>query len=119
MNGHVHSAKYMDYVFAARFDQMDRCYGIPFQEFIEHGYSWVVKRAELEYKRSLKLGDEMRVLTHVSKVGIRGAVSVAFKIFNHGTSKLCCSGEFDYVMISIETGRPVDIPDWIAEKYSI
>ena len=26
MNRHVHSSRYLDYVFAARFDQMERCY---------------------------------------------------------------------------------------------
>jgi len=50
---HVHSSKYFDYVLAARYDQMTRCYGMSMEWFIERGYGWVVKQAMIEYKRPL------------------------------------------------------------------
>jgi len=34
MNQHVHSSRYQDYVLAARYDQMARCYKMPMEEFI-------------------------------------------------------------------------------------
>ena len=34
---HVHASKYQDYVLAARFDQMKRCYGISMEAFMTHG----------------------------------------------------------------------------------
>ena len=34
---HVHSTRYLDYVLAARFDQMERCYGLSMQEFARRG----------------------------------------------------------------------------------
>ena len=43
MNRHVHNSRYFDYVLAARYDQMARCYGMPMEEFIRHGFGWVVK----------------------------------------------------------------------------
>jgi len=33
MNQHVHGSRYFDYVLAARYDQMERCYKMPMQEF--------------------------------------------------------------------------------------
>ena len=44
---HVHSSRYMDYVLAARFDQMERCYKMPMEEFLKLGYGWVVRMAHL------------------------------------------------------------------------
>ena len=34
MNEHVHNSKYFDYVLAARYDQMERCYGMSMQAFL-------------------------------------------------------------------------------------
>ncbi len=34
MNRHVHNSRYFDYVLAARYDQMARCYGMPMEEFL-------------------------------------------------------------------------------------
>ena len=42
MNQHVHNTRYLDYVLAARYDQMERCYKMPMEEFISLGYGWVV-----------------------------------------------------------------------------
>ncbi|MEX1275649.1 MAG: acyl-CoA thioesterase, partial [Bacteroidota bacterium] len=51
MNQHVHNSRYFDYVLAARFDQMERCYRMPMAEFIKLGFGWVIKTAFVEYKR--------------------------------------------------------------------
>ncbi|MFN5663556.1 MAG: acyl-CoA thioesterase, partial [Bacteroidota bacterium] len=32
---HVHSTRYLDYVLAARYDQMERCYGNPMHVYLE------------------------------------------------------------------------------------
>jgi len=48
MNQHVHNSRYFDYVLAARYDQMARCYGMSMEEFLKAGCSWVVKTAHLE-----------------------------------------------------------------------
>jgi acyl-CoA thioester hydrolase/thioesterase-3 len=48
MNNHVHSSKYIDYVLAARYEQMEFNYKMPMQEFIKHGYGWVIKNTFIE-----------------------------------------------------------------------
>ena len=118
MNRHVHNSRYFDYVLAARYDQMTRCYKMPMEEFLKAGFSWVAKVAHLEYKRPLGMGDVMIVRTWIEAISKDG-VKVRFEIEKKETGKLCCSGWFDYTMISAKTGRAEAIPAWISEKYSV
>ena len=118
MNQHVHGSRYFDYVLAARYDQMARCYLLPMDEFLRNGYGWFVKASHIEYKRPLRIGDRMVVRTQVQEIS-RTDVKVRFEITKQPTGKLCADGYFDYTMISLKTNRAEPIPDWIREKYSI
>ena len=118
MNRHVHASRYQDYVLAARYEQMARCYGMSMEAFARAGFGWFVKTAHVEYKRGLVLGDSFLVRTWVE--GIAGTdVKVCFQIIRKATGKLSCEGWFDYTMINLATGRMEAIPDWIVEKYSV
>ena len=118
MNQHVHNSRYFDYVLAARYDQMERCYKMPMSEFIKLGFGWVVRAAHIEYKRPLGLGDWFVVRTWIHKINKDG-VEVHFQIVRKDNGKLSCNGYFDYAMVSLQSGRAEAIPQWIIEKYSI
>jgi len=118
MNQHVHGSRYFDYVLAARYDQMERCYKMSMQEFMNAGYGWYIKTAHLDYKRALGLGERFVVKTWVERME-RTGVHVQFEIIRRSNSKLCCDGFFDYTMIDLKTGRAAVLPDWIVEKYAI
>ncbi len=118
MNRHVHNSKYLDYVLAARYDQMERCYGMSMEAFLERGFSWVVKAAYIEHKRPLQIGDTVTVRTRVEEVHTRG-VKVGFEIVKLHDSKLSARGWLDYVMVHFDTGRPAIIPGDIIETYSV
>lgn len=118
MNQHVHSSKYIDYVLAARYDQMERCYKMPISEFTKHGLGWVVKNTFIEYKRPLLLGEEMLVRTYIDEM-YKDTVKVNFEILKTSNGKLSCSGYFNYTMINLNTARAEIIPEWIIERYSI
>ncbi len=118
MNRHVHNSRYLDYVLAARFDQMERCYGMSMEAFLKEGYSWFVRTAHIEHRRPLNLGDRMRVRTGVTEVG-RREVKVAFEIIAEGSEKVSASGYFEYILVDSETGRARTIPDDVREKYSV
>ena len=118
MYQHVHSSRYMDYVLAARFDQMERCYGMSMEEFEKAGFGWFMARAHMNFKSPLELGDRFVVRTWIEEFSLIG-VKVQFQIERKGDARLCCDGWFDYVMVSIETGRPARLPADIREKYSI
>ena len=118
MNQHVHNSRYFDYVLAARYDQMSRCYKMPMEEFLKHGFGWVVRRAFIEYRRPLGLGDWFIVRTWIHEI-VDDGVQVHFEIIKKSTGKLSCDGYFDYTMVNTKTGRAESIPDWIKQKYSI
>lgn len=120
MNQHVHSSRYQDYVLAARYDQMARCYKMSMEEFVQAGLGWFVKSAHLDYKRPLQMGDSFIVRTWVDEIR-QSEVKVRFEILRKLTDrwKLCCDGWFEYTMVNLKTGRAETIPDWITAKYSV
>tara|TARA_R110000850_G_scaffold66894_10_gene148473 strand:+ start:404 stop:817 length:414 start_codon:yes stop_codon:yes gene_type:complete len=118
MNQHVHNSKYYDYVLAARYDQMERCYGMSMEAFIARGFSWVVRSSYIEHKRPLFIGDTANVRTRVEEVHKRG-VKVSFEITKESDNKVVAKGWLDYTMVSLTSGRPQAIPDDIVEIYSI
>lgn len=118
MYQHVHSSRYMDYVLAARFDQMERCYRMPMREFEKRGFGWFMAATQMNFKRPLGLGDRFVVRTWIEKFTLIG-VKVQFQIERAADRKLSCDGWFDYVMVSIETARAVRLPEDIRAKYTI
>ncbi len=118
MHQHVHNSRYLDYVLAARFDQMARCYGMAMDAFLERGWTWFVRTAHIEHKRALGLGDTMTVRTHVDEIGKRN-VRVAFEIVRQSDRRLSAEGWIDYLMIDRESGRPLTIPEDVVRMYSV
>jgi acyl-CoA thioester hydrolase/thioesterase-3 len=118
MNWHVHGSRYFDYVLAARYDQMARCYGMAMEEFLKLGLGWYTQASYFEYKRPLVLGDTFAVTTWVDAFARKG-VRVRFEMHRGNPAKLACSGWCDYTLVSLENGRAQAIPGWIAQKYAV
>ncbi len=118
MNQHVHNSRYLAYVLAARFDQMERCYGMSMAKFLEEGFSWVVRTAHIEHRRELNLGDRVVVRTQVAEIG-RREVKVAFEILVAEAEKLSASGYFEYILVDRQSGRARTIPDHVRKMYSV
>jgi YbgC/YbaW family acyl-CoA thioester hydrolase len=118
MNQHVHSSRYQDYVLAARYDQMSRCYGMGMEEFAARGLGWYVNAVQLEYKRPLRMGDSFRVRTWVESFR-RDGVRIGFEILREPQGKVACHGWCDYTLVSMSTGRAAILPQEIVEKYSV
>lgn len=116
MNNHVHSSKYMDYVLFARYEQMEKCYKMSMNEFIKAGYGWVIKSTQLEFKRSLVLGDTCHIFTWLENME-GNSCKVCFEIKKNG--KEYCTGHFIYTMINLANGRAEKVPEWIIDRYSI
>lgn len=115
---HVHSTRYLDYVLAARFDQMKRCYRMGMEEFLQQGLGWVVRRSFIEYKRPLKLGDCILVRTRIEDF-FKDGVKVWFEILRLPDRKQSCHGWCDYTLVNLATGRAEPLPEAVREKYSI
>ena len=118
MNHHVHASKYFDYVLAARYDQMARCYKMSMEEFAALGLGWFVRASHIEYKRPLKMGDEFIVTTWIDDLS-EDTVRVQFQITKKSNNKLSADGYCLYTLVSLQTARAQKIPPEIAAKYSI
>ena len=118
MNNHVHYSKYLDYLLAARYDQMHKDYKMTMEEFIERGFTWVASEVNIKYKRGILLNEQVLVRTQMDHY--KGAqVFVNFWILKKKTEKIAAEGMAIYTMISTTNGRPVRIPQDILERYSI
>jgi acyl-CoA thioester hydrolase/thioesterase-3 len=118
MNNHVHNSKYLDYVLAARYDQMIKDYKFSMEDFHKYGYNWVVSIASIEYKRALKLTDKIIVKTRFdSYTGAQCKVN--FWVEKKENGKIAAEGYIIYTMISIKTGRPLRIPEELVKHYTV
>lgn len=116
--GHVHSAKYLDYFLAARFEQMQKNYNCGMDEFLSKGLGWFLQDFDISYKRPLKLGDTAMVYTNIMELQNNGSI-VAFRILNQQSNKLVATGKGKFALVDIQSARSVAIPDWVIERYSI
>src|SRR4051812_25385784 len=80
MNQHVRASRYFDYVLTARFEQMERCYKMPMEEFTKLGFAWFVRESHIEYKRPLRMGEWFIVRTWVEEM-LKDGVRVNFEIY--------------------------------------
>ena len=116
MYNHVHNSKYFDYVLAARYDQMERCYGMGMEKFIARGYGWLVSKVYMEYKRALKMSDYFLVRTGIDSIDEK-VCKVRFEIVFKSNGKTCCNGWFEFVMINLKSGKGVPIPEDVVGHY--
>ncbi len=115
---HVHNSRYLDYIQAARYDQMINCYKMSMSQFIENGFGFVVKKATLNFKRALVMGDVMIVHTQVME--IQGSdIFIDVEIFHKKKNKLVLDAQMVYTMINLKTGWSEKIPDDVREKYLV
>lgn len=118
MNQHVHASRYLDYVLAARYDQMARCYKLPMEEFVKHGLGWYVRASHIEFKRPLLIGEWFKVVTWVEEIEATD-VKVRFEINKKSNGKRASDGYCTYAMVKLDTGRAEPIPNWIVEHYAV
>lgn len=64
--GHLNNAKYFDYFFNAREDQVSKIYGYsPGDIFKKYGCSWVVYNHNISYIRSVVYGEWVKIMSRV------------------------------------------------------
>ncbi|MBY0244553.1 MAG: acyl-CoA thioesterase [Sphingobacteriaceae bacterium] len=118
MFNHVHNSRYLDYVLAARYEQMDKNYGMSWESFKEIGFGWVVTKVCINYKRALKLGDCMSIKTGILEINEKGC-AVQFEIIHKKSNKVISDGTFEYAMIDLNTGKSCKVTNDMIKAYSI
>ncbi len=118
VNGHVHFSKYLDYLLAARYEQMKNNYKMSMEEFLQRGYTWVATNINITYKRAIMLSDKVTVRAQITD--IKGAqVFLNFWILKGENKKVAAEGNSIFSMVSTTNGRPARIPQDVIEKYAV
>lgn len=116
--GHVHSAKYLDYFLAARFEQMQNNYECGMDEFLSKGLGWFLQDFDISFKRQLKLGEIALVYTRIISLEKTGSV-VGFRMLNSKTQKLVAEGKGKFALVDIQSSRATTVPEWVIQRYSL
>ncbi len=118
LNNHVHYSKYLDYLLAARYEQMKNNYRMSMEEFLEQGYTWVASMIHINYKRGIKISDNVIVRAQIESASA-AQVKLNYWILKGENKKVAADGYADFTMVSIRSGRPVRIPEDVLKKYLI
>ena len=117
MNKHVHTSKYIDYYLAARFDQMERCYKMPMDEFLNNGWTWFIKSIRIDFRRQLRIAERILVRTWLQSFG-GSDVIIGFQIYRKETMKIAAEGEVVNTLVSLHSGRSATVPEWVIQRYA-
>ncbi len=118
MMQHVHASRYLDYLLAARCDQMERCYGMGMDRFLARGLGWFTRVSHFEYKRPLKFGDRFLVRTWIREF-YRDGVRVEFEMIRRDNGKRVAEGWCDFTLVDLRTGRAIPLPEDVLAHYAI
>jgi acyl-CoA thioester hydrolase/thioesterase-3 len=99
---------------------MARCYGMPWEEFIQRGLGWYMTAITMNYLRPLGLGERFVVRTWIEDFLPDGdGVRVRFEIEKQATAKRCVNGHAEYKLVDLASNRAVPIPEDVRAKYGI
>lgn len=111
LQGIVNNSVYMNYLEHARHEFLNDC-GINFNQLHLDGYDAVVIRAEIDYKKSLKSGDEFVVKTTARR---EGRLKIVFQQQIIRTTDLAIMVNASVFTACIHKNKPVE-PVFILEK---
>ncbi|NTS64669.1 acyl-CoA thioesterase [Sphingomonas sp. HHU CXW] len=67
-----------------------------------------VRRAELDYLSSFRLGDEVQAFVRIERLGTT-SITKRFELVNPATGTLCCAITMVSVNVDLASGRPVPL----------
>lgn len=108
--GHVNNAVYLSYLEQARvafWHRLTGTSGIP--------RSFILARAEIDFKAPATLGDRVVVALRVEAVG-RTSFTLAYDVLKARTREVVASARTVQVMFDYGAGKPVPIPDAIRAR---
>jgi acyl-CoA thioester hydrolase len=114
--GHVSNIEYLRWIVAAAEGHSIHA-GYGEQRYRELGFVWVVRRHEIDYLVSARLGDVVRATTWVAE--FRGASCVrATTLCRAGDDVVLARARTTWACISLTTGRPCRIPNELVHAFA-
>lgn len=118
LQGIMNSKAYIDLLAEARFDQMQRCYKYPIENYLKKNQHWVTAKLEFNFESPIFPGRELFVTTSVTSIeGPVAKVTFSFESKSAKGEKIHCWGNANYVLIDLATKTPINISDSDKEIY--
>lgn len=107
--GHVNNAVYLAYMEVVRVAFARQVLGITSVS----QYDFVVARIEIDYRRPVRIEDELRCAMWTERVG-RTSFTIGYRMTVGGETVV--EAKSVQVFIDLATGRPKPVPEWFTEK---
>ena len=115
-NGHVNNVHYVQWMPDIAVRHFDSLGGIPLIR--EIGATWVVRSHTIEYLSPAFAGQEIEARTWVVNLHrVRSLRRYAF--VRKSDDRLIVKGETEWVLVDVNTGRPVAIPESIGKIFPL
>lgn len=114
--GHVNNEVYLRWLIEAATAHSSHV-GYTLSKFLEMQSSFVVRRHELDYLLPTFKKDKVRIETWTEPMDGSRALR-QYELYNDETNKLLLKGQTMWVFISLQTGRPIKIPDGIITAFA-
>ncbi|MFQ5689742.1 MAG: acyl-CoA thioesterase [Gemmatimonadota bacterium] len=112
--GHVNNAVYLNWLEQARLQALGEL-GYPLEALIERAWVTLVARIEIDYRREVRHGDDIRLRTEVERVG-RTSLTLHHR-FERIDDEVPLVAEARVVIVWIgQDGRPAPVPDEVRER---
>jgi acyl-CoA thioester hydrolase len=109
--GIVFNANYLLY-FDVAFTELWRAGVGPWLEMTGRGFDAVVAEARLSFRAPARFDDELDLALRIAHLG-RSSIGTAVEVLRG--EELLVEGELRHVVVSAQTWRPVEMPDWIRD----
>ncbi len=107
--GHVNNAVYLSYTEEAGLDAA-RAHGWRLQNMFDEKWGIFTRRTRVEYFASAFLGDDLEIATWLSPPR-RTSITRYHRIRRKDGGELLLRAEYVWVIVDLETGRPIPVPD--------
>ena len=113
INNHANNAYYLIWMQEVA-NAHSKAVGDLIEKNLQNGFTWIIRRNEIDYLGQLFLGDEVVVKTWVSSV--KKTLSKRFFEFIKN-DKIIAKSVSDYIFFDINRNRLIAIPDEILKLY--
>lgn len=113
--GHVNNIEYVRWVQDAAVRHSDAV-GLTWAAYVELGAAFVIRRHEIDYLRSARVGETLRIATYIASH--RRATAIRATEIAHATGEPILTALTTWVFVSLASGRPRRIEERIVRAFT-
>ncbi|MEO0400518.1 MAG: thioesterase family protein [Pseudomonadota bacterium] len=116
--GHVNNLRYVEWALDVAWAHSDAL-GVAFADYERIGAGFVVQRHEFDYKRPVKIGEDVLIATWIAENDGRVRLARAYEMRFAQDGALVLRGLTRFVTIDMASGKPRRMPELFKEAYRI